>query len=48
MIMYEEMYEAMVQSEVVIKLDQEVMADRDGKVVWSEDLAFGRKTKYLL
>jgi len=38
----------MVQSRVAIKLDQEVMVDRDGKVVRSEDLAFGRKTKHLL
>ena len=40
MIMYEEMYEAMVQSRVAIKLDEEVMVDREGKVVQSEDLAF--------
>ena len=46
--MYVEMYEAMVQCRVAIKLDEEVMVDREGKVVQSEDLAFGRKTKYLL
>ena len=48
MTMYKEVYEAMVQISVVIKLDNEVMVNRDGKVVQSEVLAFGRKTKYLL
>ena len=48
MTMYKEVYEAMVQISVVIKLDKEVMVNRDGKVVQSEVLAFGRKTKYLV
>jgi len=49
MTMYEEMYEAMVQSGVAIKQNKEVVVDRDGKVVQrSEDLAFEKKNKYLL
>ena len=46
MTMYEEMYEAMVQSGVAIKQNKEVVVDRDGKVVQrSEDLAFEEKKR---
>ena len=44
-VMYEEVYEAMVDSRVAIKLDEEVHVDVNGNVTEEEE-GFGRKTKY--
>jgi hypothetical protein len=45
--MYEEVYEAMVDSGVAIKFDEEVHVDVNGNVTEEEE-GFGRKTKYLV
>jgi hypothetical protein len=46
--MYEEVYEAMVESGVASKFDEEQFLDSEGNIVEKEEDAFGRKTKYLL
>jgi hypothetical protein len=46
--MYTAVYETMVEAGVAIKLDTEVMFDRDGKITDNQNELFGRKTRYKL
>jgi hypothetical protein len=46
--MYDEVYKRMVEAGVVIKLDKEVMVDKDGNIVEDESQMFGRPTRYIV
>jgi hypothetical protein len=47
-VMYHEVYEAMVQSGVAIKVDEAVFVNADGNIAQSSDNAVGWKMTYLL
>jgi hypothetical protein len=46
--MYDEVYKRMVEAGVAIKLDEEVMLDKDGSIVEDESQMFGRPTRYIV
>jgi hypothetical protein len=46
--MYEAVYETMVMAGVAKKLPEAVWFDRDGKIVFNEEEAFGEKSQYVL
>jgi hypothetical protein len=46
--MYEQVYEAMVSSNVAIKLENPVWLDKENNIVQSKEEAFGRQTQYFI
>ena len=44
--MYDRVYHHMTEAGVAIKLDEEIMLDKDGKQVYSKDLMYGLPTRY--
>lgn len=44
--MYDEVYDMMVKAGVAIKLDEKVMLDIDGKVVYSKEEMYGRPPQF--
>jgi hypothetical protein len=46
--MYEQVYDAMVSSNVAIKLENPVWLDNKNKMVQSKEKAFGRRTQYFI
>jgi hypothetical protein len=46
--MYDQVYEAMVGSNMAIKLDEAVRVNKDPNIVKSKEEAFGRQTQYYI
>ena len=46
--MYDQVYEAMVRSNVAIKLDEAVWVNKDNNIVQSKEEAFSRQTQYYI
>ena len=46
--MYDQVYEAMVCSDVAIKLDDAVWLNKENNIVQSKEEAFGRQTQYYI
>jgi hypothetical protein len=46
--MYTSVYEAMVEAGVAIKLEEELMMDRNGNITLEPSQQFGRKKRYKL
>jgi len=46
--MYDQVYEAMVSSNVAIKLDDPVWLNKENKIVQCKEEAFGRQTQYYI
>jgi hypothetical protein len=44
--MYEQMYEAMVSSNMAIKMENPVWLDKENNIVQSKEDAYNRQTKY--